>query len=445
MISMFVITMVLLIGIGMLSSLISERMKLRDSVEREIASSSVKSQQLVGPIIAIPYNTKIYYGAERKLQKNVDRVAYFLPSQLNITGDMTTEERYRGIYKANLYTFKGKLTGQFALPKDFGFAPSNDIEYEVGKPYIAVKVTDIRGIGNTTKMTMNDQTLTLSPLTEQGYLSEGVKSELSATKLRNGGTFDFVVDLEVMGTHQLDFVPAGKETTVTLKGAWPHPSFMGSALPKERSIEKGEFNSVWEVNQFSNITPEVLEKCLTNNNCSGQSITSFGVNLMDPVDHYRKSDRAVKYAILFIGLTFAGFFVFEVVRKMNIHPMQYALVGIALVLFFLLLISLSEHIGFLAAYIVASLACIALVTFYMHSALKEPKLSSGFAGLLLLLYITLYILLNGEEYSLLLGSILLFFAIGATMILTRNIDWYGISHSANVLKRKNMKKSLKWI
>lgn len=438
MISMFVIVVVLLVGIGMISSLINERMYLKSSVEEDIAKSSVRSQTLAGPVITVPYSVTTY-DSDRKVYVRSDDALYFFPDQLNIAGDLTTEERYRGIYKANLYTFKGQLTGQFTLPKNLGLKDSTN-NYEIGEPYIAMRVSDIRGIGNTTEMKLNGSKMTLSPLSARGYLSEGVKSSLTNVDLQNGGVIKFDINLELMGTSRLNFLSAGKETTVKLNGIWPHPSFIGNALPKERTVGDQSFQAIWEVNQFSNITPAALMSCwqTSESYCETNNITNFGVDLVDPVDHYRKSDRAVKYAILFIGLTFAGFFVFEVMRGMNIHAMQYALVGFALVLFFLLLISLSEHIGFLLAYWIASISCIGLITYYMHSVLRDKKLSLSFAGLLALLYITLYILLNGEEYSLLLGSILLFLAISATMILTRNVDWYALSQTSSVIKRRKV-------
>lgn len=435
---MSVIIVVLLIGIGMISSLIRERMYLKNQVENEIAQSSVRAQTIAGPVITIPYSITTY-DKERKIYVRSDKMAHFFPNQLNIVGDLTTEERYRGIYKANVYTFKGTLTGEFSLPKNLGLTDSIE-SYTIGSPYIAMRVSDIRGIGNLTEMNLNGKKVPLSPLSASGYLSEGIKSDLTNVDLTNGGVIKFDINLVLMGTTQLNFLPVGKDTTVKLAGQWPHPSFGGNALPKERMIENQTFQAIWEMNQFSNITPEALMNCwqLKVNDCSSNNLTNFGVDLVDPVDHYRKSDRAIKYAILFIGLTFAGFFVFEVMRRMNIHAMQYALVGFALVLFFLLLISLSEHIGFLLAYWVASLSCIGLITYYMHSILKDKKISLSFAGLLALLYITLYILLNGEEYSLLLGSILLFLAISAAMILTRKIDWYALSQANSMTRKKKV-------
>lgn len=430
-----IIVIALLFGIGMIKILIDERISYKDKVHDDIARSSVKSQIFAGPMIAVPYVIKTY-DAEKNLYKRQPSIAYFFPEQLNIEGDLSTEERYRGIYKTNVYTFKGQLAGQFNLPKNFGFTDTQQ-SYEIGQPFIALRMTDIRGIGNSTEILLNQKKIALSPLSDKGYLAEGVKGDLSAVDLQNGGSFKFAITLELMGTSALNFVSAGKETTVQLTGQWPHPSFTGNVLPKERSVESKSFSAVWEVNQFSNITPKILENCWqSNGQCQTYNVMSFGVDLVDPVDHYRKSDRAVKYAILFIGLTFAGFFVFEIVRQMKIHSMQYALVGIALVLFFLLLISLSEHIGFFWAYCIAALSCIGLITYYMHGLLQDKKLSIGFASVLTLLYIILYILLNGEEYSLLLGSVLLFAAIGATMMLTKNIDWYALSQSPQKLKTK---------
>lgn len=432
-----VIIVVLLFGIGMISVLINERIDYKSKVESDIAASSVKSQRFAGPIITVPYVLKIY-NSEKNQYVRESLTLNFFPEQLNISGDLSTEERYRGIYKSHLYTFKGKLTGQFALPKNLGLSGPSDYTYEIGEPYLTLRMTDVRGIGNSTEVLFNHQKLSLTPLSGTGYLAEGVKGPINAVSLKDGGMIPFDISLELMGTTALNFLATGKETTVQINGQWPHPSFTGNVLPKERTIENDSFTAKWEVNQFSNITPKVLEACWQEKggSCSTHNAMSFGVDLKDPVDHYRKSDRAVKYAILFIGLTFAGFFVFEIVRQMKIHAMQYTFVGIALVLFFLLLISLSEHIGFLAAYIIASVSCITLITYYMHSILKDKKLSLGFAGLLGLLYIILYILLSGEEYSLLLGSLLLFVAMGATMILTKNINWYELSQTTPKVKKK---------
>ncbi len=421
--SMVIITVILMIITGLVQSLISERISLRDTAAADISASSVKPQSLVGPIIAVPYQ-KITYNSQGIVISHQKDTIYFFPDHLNVSGELTIEERYRGIYKANIYTFKGVLAGWFELPEKLGFSSESDlISYEVGEAYLVVKVSDVRGVSNMTQITMNSEALHLSPLHGKGYLSEGVKGHLKGEVLERGGKLNYTINLEVMGMQQLNFVPVGKETTVKIEGAWSHPSFVGDALPKTREVQTGAFQSTWEVNQFSNIVPERLGLCLLKNNCETQKVSSFGVNLMDTVDHYRKSDRAIKYALLFIGLTFAGFFIFEIVREVNIHPMQYALVGIALVLFYLLLLSFSEHIGFFKAYLIAASACVTLITFYMHSALRTVRLSLSFGGLLLLLYITLYILLNGEEYSLLLGTILLFVSLGSGMVLTRNIDW----------------------
>ncbi|MHC5224836.1 cell envelope integrity protein CreD [Ignatzschineria sp. LJL83] len=434
-VSIVVIGFLLLVGVGMLSVLVSERMTLKESVEAEIASSSVKSQTFAGPVIVIPYTTYYYDKDSAKKSYLKTHHYYLFPEQLDITGELLTEERYRSIYKTNLYTFIGKLSGNFKIPEDFSKNVLNNTTYKVGEPYLALKMSDIRGIGNQTQVKLGSQTLDLFPLSGQGYLSEGVKGSIDSASLRDGAILNFNVDLSLSGTGSLEFTATGQATTVSLESAWPHPSFIGDSLPKERGISSSGFQAFWEVSKFSNITPKLLEERFETD--KSIKVNSFGVSLIDPVDHYRQSDRAIKYAILFIALTFAGFFIFEIVRKVQIHPMQYTLVGIALLLFFLLLISLSEHLGFFWAYIIGSLLCISLISYYMQSALKNRKLSLIFTGLLILLYTVLYILLKGEAYSLLLGSLLLFFAIGSAMIFTKDIDWANLSseHLEKVKKR----------
>lgn len=435
-ITIVVIICALLVGIGMISSLIHERATLKKSVEQDIAKSSVQAQTLAAPVITFPYIAK-FYDREKSVYRQIENAFYFFPEQLTVNGNLTTEERYRGIYKVNLYTFKGQLTAEFVLPENPYSQKDEELTYEFGEPYIALKISDIRGIGNSTSITLNGQQLKLLPLGGNGYLGEGVKGQLSPDMLNSGESIKFNVDLELKGTSALSFIPVGKDTRVTLSGAWPHPSFSGNALPKDRTIDKQAFTASWEVSKFANITPKVLGDCWSSKsfNCSSdKGMSSFGVDLVDTVDQYRKSYRAVKYGILFVGLTFIGFFVFEVVRRINIHGVQYSLVGFALVLFFLLLISLSEHIGFLWAYVVAAIACIGLITYYLYSILRDKKVTLLFSGLLTSLYVVLYILLNGEEYSLVLGSILLFLVMGAMMILTRNVDW-------NELSQRSFKKS----
>jgi inner membrane protein len=239
------------------------------------------------------------------------------------------------------------------------------------------------------------------------------------------------MDLQLQGTGQFNLSPLGKETHLSLVSDWPHPSFTGNYLPVERSINEKGFSARWQTSYFSTNMEEHFQRCNTYKECVTFEHTPLGVNLIDPINHYVKSDRAVKYALLFIALTFAGFFLFEILKHLQVHPIQYALVGLALAFFYLLLISLSEHIGFALAYGVSATACVSLIGFYVSYVLQSVLRALGFTAALALLYGLLYGLLSAEDYALLMGALLLFAMLGAFMALTRNVDWYNLNNSAS--------------
>ncbi|MCO2314175.1 cell envelope integrity protein CreD, partial [Pseudomonas aeruginosa] len=207
---------------------------------------------------------------------------------------------------------------------------------------------------------------------------------------------------------------------------WPHPSFGGEFLPSEREITAQGFTARWQTSFFATNMEEALRSCVEEQRCDGFQARAFGVGLVDPVDQYLKADRAIKYALLFITLTFAGFFLFEVLKRLAVHPVQYALVGLALAFFYLLLLSLAEHVGFELAYLVSAGACVGLIGFYLCFVLRSVARGLGFSAGLAGLYGLLYGLLSAEDYALLMGSLLLFAVLAAVMVLTRRLDWYGV-------------------
>jgi len=221
----------------------------------------------------------------------------------------------------------------------------------------------------------------------------------------------------------------GRDSRVELSSDWPHPSFVGEYLPASREVGGAGFSALWQTSFFATDMEQVLQACVTRNDCKGLGARHFGVSFVDPVDQYLKTERAIKYALLFIGLTFAVFFLFEVLKRMAVHPMQYALVGMSLALFYLLLLSLSEHLSFVWAYTIAATACVALIGFYVSHVLHSALRGGAFAGLLALLYALLFGLLGAEDYALLLGSVLVFAVLAGFMLLTRKLDWYGVGRS----------------
>ena len=234
--------------------------------------------------------------------------------------------------------------------------------------------------------------------------------------------------LNLQGMERLEFVPIGRDTLVDLHSLWPHPSFVGRFLPEQRAVTDAGFQARWRTSYFATNVEQLLNQC-GQRACDALLENALGVTFMQPVDIYLQTERAVKYGMLFIGLTFAAFFLFELFKSLAIHPIQYALVGIALAIFYLLLLSLSEHLRFGISYLIAAVACVGLLAFYAAYLLRSLRRAVGFATLLGSLYAVLYVLLQLEDYALLMGSLLLFTIVAAVMILTRKVDWYQLGRA----------------
>jgi inner membrane protein len=257
-------------------------------------------------------------------------------------------------------------------------------------------------------------------------LGNGVHARLLDWNAEAAGRLDFDFTLALQGTGRLDFTPIGRESQVGIEADWPHPSFVGNYLPVDRDVSSSGFSARWQTSFFSTNMQEAVLDCLVRSACDAFSRRQFGVNLIDPVDHYLQSERTIKYALLFIVLTFAAFFLFGVLRQLEVHPMQYGLIGLALALFYLLLLSLSEHIGFGPAYSVAATACLTLIGFYLCHVLQGMRRGLGFTLALAALYGVLFVIVSAEDYALLMGSILLFGLLATVMVLTRKLDWHSV-------------------
>jgi inner membrane protein len=255
---------------------------------------------------------------------------------------------------------------------------------------------------------------------------QGVHADLKSLYSASDKSFALVIGLKLAGTERLNVIPVGVDTRVSMHSPWPHPSFVGRFLPETRSVDAQGFEAVWSVSHFSTNMAQVFESCV-NGQCADLENTQFGVSFMQPVDVYSLTDRALKYGILFIGLTFSVFFLFEILKRMAIHPVQYGLVGLALAVFYQLLISLSEHMAFSVAYLIAAAASISLITFYVCYVLHSALRGLGFGCILAVLYGMLFLILKSEDHSLLMGSILVFLALSSAMYLTRNVDWYRLT------------------
>ena len=426
--------LLLLIPVQLINGIIGERQYQRDAVLAEIARSSSYQQQITGPVLIVPYSrtvreTRIRDGVRYQEEKITKGAHYFLPDKFSLQGKMDTEVRKRGIYQARLFHVRSALTGSFELPAHWGLE-ENFTDYQFEEPYIAIGIRDIRGIENSPVMTMQGKKYAFEPGTQAAFLGDGIHAPLQLKPSAENRTLEFQLPLDLQGTGQLEIIPVGRETRIDLASDWPHPSFMGSYLPIKREVGESGFSAQWQTSFFSTNMQEALNICVRENQCEGFQQRRVGVSLLDPVDQYLKSDRAIKYALLFIGLTFAGFFLLEVLKRLAVHPVQYALVGLSLAIFYLLLLSLSEHLGFFVAYGISAAACVLLNGFYVASVVQSVARGAGFGGGLAALYALLYGLLSAEDYALLMGSILVFGLLGLFMVLTRKVDWFNVGKVA---------------
>ena len=431
-----VLIMLLMIPLLLIGGMVSDRQALRDGVLADIARSSSAAQALTGPLLVVPYRKTVREWkthkktAERYLEEREYRGRlYFLPERFELNGQIATEQRSRGIYQARLYHSDNQITGYFQLPARYGIG-EDYADYRFEPAFLSVGISDIRGIENDLKLRLNGRELAFAAGSADRLLNSGVHAPLPALDGVNGQRLDFAFDLKLQGTAQLSVTPLGRETLVQLSSDWPHPSFIGEFLPVTREINGNGFSARWQTSFFATNFAEALDDCVSRDDCHAFNSREFGVSFVDPVDQYLKTDRAIKYALLFIALTFAGFFLFEVLKRLAVHPVQYGLVGLALALFYLLLLSLSEHLPFATAYAVAASACVALLGVYLASVLRSVLRGAVFAASLAALYALLYGLLSAEDYALLMGSLLVFGLLAGVMLLTRKLDWYAVGSSA---------------
>jgi inner membrane protein len=361
-----------------------------------------------------------------KERRTRDCTRTVIPDELSVTGALATENRYRGIYSARFFVAKLRFEGRFA-PQAEVPVPAG-VSRQWGTPLLVMGVRDPRGIRSASPLTWNSQTFAFQAGAAPASTGAGLHAPLSERSALATVPQTFSFSAEIMGLQSLNFVPSARQHDVSLTADWAHPSFSGRHLPATREIARDAFRASWRISEFASEAPRMLAAC-GGPACKEVEQHAFGVNLLDPIDVYVQAHRAVKYALLFVLLTFAGFFLFEIMRDLRIHPVQYGLVGLALAMFFLLLIALSEHLRFIYAYLIAASACVALIAGYLQAVLKSGVRALGFGAMLTALYTMLYALLRSEDHSLLMGAVLVFGVLAAVMLLTRRIDWYSVGRS----------------
>lgn len=407
--------LVLLIPMIMIKSLINERQARREAVVAEISSKWGNSQTITGPIITVPYSE--YVKDEDGKERHYTRYLTILPDELEINGNLNPEIRYRGIYEAVLYNATIDINGSFQLPSESQLGMQHQ-RLSLNQAFITLGISDMRGIKDQIQASFGSNKLQLNPgVVNNKVITSGVSSRIHLNSKRQ--TFHFTLNLN--GSQALNFAPIGKTTTVNLESSWDSPSFTGAFLPEERQINNDGFKAGWKVLHFNRNYPQFWTGAQEN---FGQS--TFGVNLFMAVDLYQQTMRITKYAIMFFIFTFMAFFLSEIFNNSRLHPIQYLMVGLAITLFYALLISISEHASFDIAYLISSVAVVTMVGGYAKSILHNGRMAAMVTGILIFLYSFLYLLLQLEDYALLMGSMALFVALGVTMFLTRKIDWYAV-------------------
>ena len=409
------LTLILLIPASMIQSTIEERQERRDSVISEINQKWGTSQILAGPVLTVPY--RYYYrNAKDEIMSSINYL-HFLPTSLQIIGKVNPEIRYRGIYEAVLYNSEIEFSGVFnSLDYSKFKIPQNDILWH--DAFVAIGISDMKGIQDLISLKWNDSTIEPNPgIATNDVLDAGISAPISVDPKKQENKFNFKINLN--GSSGLNFTPVGQETNVKITSSWKDPSFIGTFIPDEHEITENGFYAKWKILHLNRNYPQQW--------MGSQykiSTSTFGVDLLLPVDEYQKTMRTTKYAIMFISLTFLAFFMIELLNKKVLHPIQYLLIGFALLLFYTLLLSLTEHLLFKYAYILAAIANVGLITAYTRGVLKHYLQTVVIFAILTILYGYLYVVLQLQDFALLMGSIGLFGILAVVMYLTRKIDWF---------------------
>lgn len=410
-----ILVLVLLIPAEMIKSLINERNLNCKEVVAEVTTKWGSRQVITGPILTIPYKTT--YIKDGKTTEELS-FAHFLPEKLNTSGTIYPEIRKRSIYKVILYNSKLTMSGSFGTP-DFAALNINPNDVVWNEAFISIGIPDMRGIRRGIEVVWNNKKYPCKPgVLNKQIINSGINTKVDVKP--DSGLYQFSFNLDLNGSEYLGVVPLGKENHTKLESSWASPGFTGAFLPETRKVTNTGFTAEWNVLYLNRNFPQQW----TSSDTHEIGTSGYGVELIFPVDHYQKATRSAKYAVMFLFLTFLVFFIIELIHKLRIHPVQYLLIGIALIIFYSLLISLSEYIGFNFAYFIASVANILLITGYALSVVKNRKAGFSIGAFLAALYGFLFVLLQLEDLSLLIGSVGLFIILAVVMRVSSKIDWY---------------------
>ncbi len=456
-----VIVVLLMLALGQINHLADERQGRFHEAVASVEQSQAGRQAVLGPALLTTcieeWSSSVGEGKDRKtVNERREFLLTSTPSQLAVKASAAMEPRYRGLFKVNTYASQAKLSAQWrtlgALKPQ---AEHADSRLSCAAPTVMVAVSDARGIRQAV-VKVNGDTLPVAAGTGHPNYPRGFNARMARTPADLDAPIAIEVTLELSGTAQLAIAPAADDTRVTLSSNWPHPSFGGRFLPVTREVRANGFDATWQLSSLATTAAADFGRrvalCVPapGDVVSGDDaaasyrdviaspaktdangcMDTFSVAFIDPVNPYSLSDRAIKYGMLFIGLTFLAVGMVEVLRRLRVHPIQYLLVGSAISIFFLLLLSLSEHLRFDLSYAIAASACVLLLTFYAHYLLQGWLSGVAFGAGIGALYGALYVLLQMEQTALVIGSVLLFVVLAGIMVLTRRVDWYRLLNPA---------------
>jgi inner membrane protein len=447
-----------LIAFAIIRGTVYERQGNYQRVIQDIARNNVNSQTVLTPFIIVPVTTTFDCPNDKSKICSKRKQVVISPETMEWKNKVEVDDQSfkRGIYRAISYHNQAIMTGRFVL-SDKLLSPAANQQVDWSNATMRIYLSDLRGLKSPPVLSINQQKFAFEfPRDEESNPLAATYTHISLHDLSKSNRFDFTVTMDITGTGSLQFLPLGKELSLAMVANWPHPSFFGESLPT-KNITSKSFNADWKNTYVANRNSQLLAACMDANaesctqlqqafqrqpssttrgeynqgNANNLNVAgSFGVSFIQAVDIYLMTDRAIKYAALFLVITFGAFFLFEILKDLRIHPMQYALVGAALAVFYVLLLSFSEHINFALAYGVSSAACISLMTFYVSYVLKSIARSLLFSTILAAMYGTMFVILQSEDYTLMLGSVLVFVLIAVMMFLTRHVDWYELGQKA---------------
>jgi inner membrane protein len=419
-----ILVLLLQIPVAMIGGLVSERKDRGEEAAAEVSAKWGSRQLLAGPMVVVPYLHR--WTETGRNGQSVERTGYrhasFLPDGLQIRANATSEIRKRGIFAVPVYRLELAVAGRFS-PPDLSQLALDPAAMAWDRAQLVVGIADTRAIQQATAVTWNGRAIPFGPGTAgQQVVIDGIQAPVGAGF--ETGPVEFAFPLVVNGSRSIRFTPFGKATSVALTSNFPHPNFQGNWLPTERTVTEEGFKATWQIPFLGRSFPQAWSE--PGNVRETIEASTFGVEFANPVDHYRMAERSVKYASLFILLTFAALWLFEVRAGVRVHPIQFLMLGAALCLFYLLELSLSEHLGFPLAFAIASLAVVGMAVGYGIVVLKGVNRALAAGAGVALLYVYLYVLLVNEDYALLFGSVGLFVILALVMFATRRVDWYAV-------------------